>query len=160
MNSKFTSIVLLYDTNRKKCQNTDGGGAKRRKPLVLLSNINPEKGLCNGTRLLIHRIGQYVLQVKVPGPDGNERLELIPRFTLSTLPSEHYDWKLGRSVANIFMILVDIQPILLVEMRQAFFESTHKVKHLPSWMVTAFPFYSSYIPFLLAKYIMSALFWA
>ena len=72
----------------------------------------------------------------------------------------HYDWKLGRSVANIFMILVDIQPILLVEMRQAFFESTHKVKHLPSWMVTAFPFYSSYIPFLLAKYIMSALFWA
>ena len=34
MNSKFTSIILLYDTNRKKCQNTDGGGAKRRKPLV------------------------------------------------------------------------------------------------------------------------------
>ena len=57
-------------------------------PVMLLRNINPEKGLCNGTRLLIHRIGQYVLQVKVPGPDGNERLELIPRFTLSTLPSE------------------------------------------------------------------------
>ena len=57
-------------------------------PVMLLRNINPEKGLCNGTRLIIKRIGQYVLQVSVPGPDGNERLELIPRFTLSTLPSE------------------------------------------------------------------------
>ena len=54
---------------------------------MLLRNINPEKGLCNGTRLIIRRIGQYVLQVSVPGANGGQQLELIPRFTLSTLPN-------------------------------------------------------------------------
>jgi len=51
---------------------------------MLLRNLNPERGLCNGTRLIIQEIGQYVLKVKILG--GSDAVELIPRFTLSTLP--------------------------------------------------------------------------
>lgn len=43
--------------------------------------------VCNGTRCIIHQIGQYVLKVKVLGVDS-EQMELIPRFTLSTLPNQ------------------------------------------------------------------------
>ena len=53
-------------------------------PVMLLRNLNPERGLCNGTRLIIQQIGQYVLKVKILG--GSDAIELIPRFTLSTLP--------------------------------------------------------------------------
>ncbi|KAK4521041.1 Isochorismatase domain-containing protein [Mucor velutinosus] len=53
-------------------------------PVMLLRNLNPERGLCNGTRLIIQQIGQYVLKVKILG--GSGAVELIPRFTLSTLP--------------------------------------------------------------------------
>ncbi|KAK4517984.1 uncharacterized protein ATC70_001333 [Mucor velutinosus] len=53
-------------------------------PVMLLRNLNPERGLCNGTRLNIHQVGQYVLKVKILG--GSDAVELIPRFTLSTLP--------------------------------------------------------------------------
>ncbi|CEP13636.1 hypothetical protein [Parasitella parasitica] len=56
-------------------------------PIMLLRNLNPERGLCNGTRCIIHQIGQYVLKVKVLGSESNE-MELIPRFTLSTLPDQ------------------------------------------------------------------------
>ncbi len=54
-------------------------------PVMLLRNLNPERGLCNGTRCIIHHIGQYVLTVKTLGSTFDQ-LELIPRFTLSTLP--------------------------------------------------------------------------
>ena len=57
-------------------------------PVMLLRNINPEKGLCNGTRLKIHRIGQYVLLVSILGAVDESRLELIPRFMLSTLEGQ------------------------------------------------------------------------
>jgi ATP-dependent exoDNAse (exonuclease V) alpha subunit len=50
---------------------------------MLLRNIGPARGLCNGTRLVVVRIGSYMLQVRLANkPDGP--LELIPRFTLST----------------------------------------------------------------------------
>ena len=56
-------------------------------PVMLLKNLNPERGLCNGTRLIICEIGQYVLKVKILG-GCNDRIDLIPRFTLSTLPGD------------------------------------------------------------------------
>lgn len=56
-------------------------------PVMLLRNLNPERGLCNGTRCIIHHIGQYVLKVKILGTSSNQ-MELIPRLTLSTLPDQ------------------------------------------------------------------------
>ncbi|KAK4511615.1 inositol hexakisphosphate and diphosphoinositol-pentakisphosphate kinase [Mucor velutinosus] len=59
-------------------------GLKVGLPVMLLRNFNPERSLCNGTRLIMQQIGQYVLKVKILG--GSDAVELIPRFTLSTLP--------------------------------------------------------------------------
>ena len=52
-------------------------------PVMILRNINVEKGLCNGTRVTVLGIGEFLLKVKLPGVDGC--VEVIPRFTLSTL---------------------------------------------------------------------------
>ncbi|KAG1562125.1 hypothetical protein G6F49_001188 [Rhizopus delemar] len=55
--------------------------------VMILRNINLEKGLCNGTRVTVLSIGEFLLKVKLPGVDG--RVEVIPRFTLSTLENEY-----------------------------------------------------------------------
>ncbi|CEG85021.1 hypothetical protein RMATCC62417_18756 [Rhizopus microsporus] len=56
-------------------------------PTMLLRNIDPARGLCNGTRLIVVYIGQYMLRVRLANkPDAP--IELIPRFTLSTLESD------------------------------------------------------------------------
>lgn len=54
-------------------------------PVMLLRNLNPSQGLYNGTRLKILRIGQYVLVASILGDENDDRIEFIPRFTLSTL---------------------------------------------------------------------------
>ena len=38
---------------------------KKELPIMLLRNINPSKGLCNGTRLLITDLGQFVIHAKI-----------------------------------------------------------------------------------------------
>lgn len=38
---------------------------KKDLPVMLLRNINPSKGLCNGTRLLITDLGQFVIHAKI-----------------------------------------------------------------------------------------------
>ncbi|CEI97097.1 hypothetical protein RMCBS344292_11237 [Rhizopus microsporus] len=56
-------------------------------PIMLLRNVDPASGLCNGTRLVVVRIGSYMLQARLANnPDGP--LELIPQFTLSTQEGE------------------------------------------------------------------------
>lgn len=52
--------------------------------VMLLRNINAGAGLCNGTRLLVREIGQYVLKVVVvkDRDDDVEKIELIPRILL------------------------------------------------------------------------------
>ena len=59
--------------------------------VMLLRNLNPKAGLCNGTRLIIKEIGSYVLRVLVlkDDSDGIEQIELIPRITLSTMEDEY-----------------------------------------------------------------------
>ena len=58
---------------------------------MLLRNIDPKAGLCNGTRLIVKEIGSYVLKVAVMKAvdDGNEQIELIPRITLNTMEDEY-----------------------------------------------------------------------
>ena len=51
-------------------------------PVMLLRNLSPTQGCCNGTRLLITGIGKYVLRTKIlTGKNRGDRF-LIPRITL------------------------------------------------------------------------------
>ena len=61
-------------------------------PLMLLRNINPRQGLCNGTRLIFQRaVNNKLLECKIV--DSN-RVVLIPRNTLIPKPGEYpFEWQ-------------------------------------------------------------------
>ncbi|XP_061365624.1 uncharacterized protein LOC133308880 [Gastrolobium bilobum] len=55
--------------------------------VMLLRNIDQSKGLCNGTRLLISRLGNHVVEATVLKGSNIGETVLIPRLTIS--PSSH-----------------------------------------------------------------------
>ncbi|SAM01868.1 hypothetical protein [Absidia glauca] len=59
--------------------------------VMLLRNLNPKKGLCNGTRLIVKEIGQYVLKVAVMKLNENseDQVEFIPRIQLTTMEDDY-----------------------------------------------------------------------
>ncbi|KAL3634567.1 hypothetical protein CASFOL_021621 [Castilleja foliolosa] len=52
-------------------------------PVMLLRNIDPSNGLCNGTRLLIIRLGSYVLECKILTGHSADDKVLVPRLSLT-----------------------------------------------------------------------------
>ena len=52
-------------------------------PLILLRNLSPANGLCNGTRMVLLRATGRVLEVQLLGGDHNGEIALIPRITLT-----------------------------------------------------------------------------
>jgi hypothetical protein len=52
-------------------------------PLILLRNLCPMRGLCNGTRMILVRMSRRVLEVKLLGGEHDGQLALIPRITLA-----------------------------------------------------------------------------
>ncbi|XP_061372127.1 uncharacterized protein LOC133314637 [Gastrolobium bilobum] len=60
---------------------------KDNVPIMLLRNIDQSKGLCNGTRLLISRLGNHVVEATVLTGSNIGETVLIPRPTVS--PSSH-----------------------------------------------------------------------
>ena len=66
-------------------------GELRVKPgclLILLRNLAPGRGLCNGTRMIFKRASQCVLVVEIIGGKHNGELAFIPRITLIPSVSE------------------------------------------------------------------------
>jgi ATP-dependent exoDNAse (exonuclease V) alpha subunit len=61
-------------------------------PLMLLRNINPRQGLCNGTRLIFDKcIDNKLLQCRIV---ESGRIVLIPRITFIPKPSEYpFEWQ-------------------------------------------------------------------
>ena len=61
-------------------------------PLMLLRNINPQDGLCNGTKLVFERaLANKVLQCRVSGSD---RIVFIPRIVLIPRANEYpFSWQ-------------------------------------------------------------------
>ena len=51
-------------------------------PIFLLRNLDPGRGFCNGTRLVVTRLGRYGVAARIVGTefDGEERI--IPRIKL------------------------------------------------------------------------------
>jgi len=54
-------------------------------PLILLRNLAPARGLCNGTRLILKRATGHVLEVQILGGQHDGEISFIPRIGL--LPS-------------------------------------------------------------------------
>ena len=61
-------------------------------PLMLLRNINPRQGLCNGTRLIFDRcLDNKLLQCRIV---ASGRVVLIPRITFIPKPTEYpFEWQ-------------------------------------------------------------------
>ncbi|CAI0560833.1 unnamed protein product [Linum tenue] len=52
-------------------------------PIMLLRNLNPEIGLCNGTRLMVVYLGHYVIKGVIMGGTFNGKTVAIPRIVLN-----------------------------------------------------------------------------
>ena len=65
---------------------------KRNMPLMLLRNLNPREGLCNGTKLTYLRcIDGKLLECRIV---GSQRVVLIPRITLIPKVGEFpFEWQ-------------------------------------------------------------------
>lgn len=51
-------------------------------PLILLVNLAPSRGLCNGTRVVLRRTSHRILEVSIVGGSHNGSIALIPRVSL------------------------------------------------------------------------------
>ena len=65
-------------------------------PLILLRNIAPADGLCNGTRVTLIRAGARVLEVKIMGGEHDGRTAFIPRISITMSSTAQYSFKLRR----------------------------------------------------------------
>jgi hypothetical protein len=63
-------------------------------PLMLMRNLNPKMGLCNGTRLIFDKIHKnHLLECSIVGGQYNNRKVLIPRITLRPKEKEFpFEW--------------------------------------------------------------------
>lgn len=57
---------------------------KLNAPVILMRNINEKEGLCNGTRLLITRLGERVLEAEILTGTNVGKKILIPRIIMTT----------------------------------------------------------------------------
>ena len=57
-------------------------------PLILLQNLDPSKGLRNGTRMILRRAYHRLLEVKIIGGNHHAEKAFIPRITLK--PTTQY----------------------------------------------------------------------
>ena len=64
-------------------------------PIMLLRNIAPKDGLCNGTRLMVVRCASRVIEAKILNGDKIGNLVFIPRISLSPSSSD-FPFKMSR----------------------------------------------------------------
>lgn len=69
---------------------------KRGCPIILLRNLNPAAGLCNGTRMLVQDLGERVLGCQILTGPRKGQYEFIPRIKLMATPSPKLPLTLNR----------------------------------------------------------------
>jgi ATP-dependent DNA helicase PIF1 len=52
-------------------------------PILLLHNLNQSIGLCNGTRLIVKRLGQRVIEAEIITENNVDKRVFIPRIIMS-----------------------------------------------------------------------------
>lgn len=65
-------------------------------PLILLRNLCPSRGLCNGTRMIVRRAGERVLEVQLIGGDHHGDIAFIPRISLTPTSLPDFALKIRR----------------------------------------------------------------
>jgi ATP-dependent DNA helicase PIF1 len=80
---EFLNILQFGDITNHKLEFKVG------VPILLLRNINQSIGLCNGTRLIVKRLGQRVIAAEIIIGNNVGKLVFIPHIIMS--PSE-IDW--------------------------------------------------------------------
>ncbi|XP_026459463.1 ATP-dependent DNA helicase PIF7-like [Papaver somniferum] len=81
--------------NSEFLQNLNPPGMPRFKleikvgcPIMVLRNLAPSEGLCNGTRLLVTRCGQHVIEAKILTGDKAGEIVFIPRINFKPTATE------------------------------------------------------------------------
>ncbi|XP_058742520.1 uncharacterized protein LOC131615017 [Vicia villosa] len=64
-------------------------------PIMLMRNIDQSEGLCNGTRLIVTKMENHVLEAKIMGGKGHGKITYIPRMDMSPSQSP-WPFKLNR----------------------------------------------------------------
>ncbi|CAI0625771.1 unnamed protein product [Linum tenue] len=52
-------------------------------PIMLLRNLNPSDGLCNGTRIMITELGENIIKGNIMGGAFDEKPVIVPRIVLN-----------------------------------------------------------------------------
>ena len=69
---------------------------KKGMPLMLMRNLNPKMGLCNGSRLIFRRLHKnHLLECTIAGGEHSSRTVLIPRISLRPKDREYpFEWNM------------------------------------------------------------------
>jgi hypothetical protein len=65
-------------------------------PLILMRNLCPSNGLCNGSRMIVLALSERVLQTQLIGGDHDGQLALIPRISLIPTSTPNFTFKIRR----------------------------------------------------------------
>ena len=65
-------------------------------PLILMRNLSPANGLCNGSRMIVVGMSERVLQVQLIGGDHDGQLALIPRIALTSTSTSDFTFNIRR----------------------------------------------------------------
>jgi ATP-dependent DNA helicase PIF1 len=71
-------------------------------PLMLLRNLDPSQGLCNGTKLSLKHIYNHTIEVEILGGQHNGKAVCIPRILLKPKEGEYpFDWERCQFPVNV-----------------------------------------------------------
>ena len=55
---------------------------------MLLRNLRPSEGLCNGTRLVVTRLTRHLIEARILTGEWKDTLHVLPRIDLHSTPNE------------------------------------------------------------------------
>jgi hypothetical protein len=70
-------------------------------PVILLRNLSPSTGLCNGTRLRVVRISQRVVECEILAGKYAGNMIFIPRIPLESSPAADLPFNFKRTLVSV-----------------------------------------------------------
>lgn len=78
---------------------------------MLLRNLTPPEGMCNGTRLRLTHIGRFILEGQILGGEHHGEKRLIPRILINTTEGELPLDCQSKAVSNSSMFCNDCEQV-------------------------------------------------